>query len=194
MSVWKYIRKMLLRVFHEYEFTANTPVHRRAICCFYDLEIRVYNNSVGGTFSQHRAPSKRNPLEIFIKKVHGESMSGEGGEARIHHRYTRPVINSRPMPYPLWYLSQPCTYRYTSISLSPPPLRALDFRARTHGNSCQDEGRIVRENARVVAGKILFRFPSCLATYRGKRARTEIFYSTEISIDLSLLLRTYVER
>lgn len=25
-------------------------------------------------------------------------------------------------------------------------------------------------------------------TYRGKRARTEIFYSTEISIDLSLLL------
>lgn len=60
----------------------------------------------------------------------------------------------------------------------------LDFRARTHGNSWQGEGRIVRENTRVVAGKILFRFPSCPA-YRGKRARTEIFYSTRDSIDLS---------
>lgn len=135
---------MLLRVFHEYEFTANTPVHRRAICCFYDLEIRVYNNSVGGTFSQHRAPSKRNPLEIFIKKVHGESMSGEGGEARIHHRYTRPVINSRPMPYPLWYPSQPCTYRYTSISLPPPPVPWIFALARTEIRARTKEGSLER--------------------------------------------------
>lgn len=81
------------------------------------------------------------------------------------------VINSRPMPYPLWYPS----HSYTDILVSRPP-RVLDFRARTHGNSWQDEGRIVRENTRVVAGKILFRFPSCPATYRGKRARYSILF------------------
>lgn len=91
------------------------------------------------------------------------------------------VINSRPMPYPLWYPSHP----YTDILVSRPP-RVLDFRARTHGNSWQDEGRIVRENTRVVAGKILFRFPSCPATYRGKRARYSIL--PEIRLIYRLLL------
>lgn len=91
------------------------------------------------------------------------------------------VINSRPMPYPLWYPSHP----YIDILVSRPP-RVLDFRARTHGNSWQDEGRIVRENTRVVAGKILFRFPSCPATYRGKRARYSIL--PEIRLIYRLLL------
>lgn len=91
------------------------------------------------------------------------------------------VINSRPMPYPLWYPS----HSYTDILVSRPP-RVLDFRARTHGNSWQDEGRIVRENTRVVAGKILFRFPSCPATYRGKRARYSIL--PEIRLIYRLLL------
>lgn len=91
------------------------------------------------------------------------------------------VINSRPMPYPLWYPFHP----YTDILVSRPP-RVLDFRARTHGNSWQDEGRIVRENTRVVAGKILFRFPSCPATYRGKRARYSIL--PEIRLIYRLLL------
>lgn len=102
------------------------------------------------------------------------------------------VINSRPMPYPLWYPSHP----YTDILVSRPP-RVLDFRARTHGNSWQDEGRIVRENTRVVAGKILFRFPSCPATYRGKRARYSILPEIRLIYRLLLsitILANYVRR
>ena len=55
--------------------------------------------------------------------------------------------------------------------------------ARTEIRARSKEGSLERIHESS-AGKILFRFPSCLATYCGKRARTEIFYVPRDPIDL----------
>lgn len=129
-----------------------------------------------------RSSSKKSTGSLWAE---GRGGGGREREARIHHRYTSPVINSRPMPYPLWYPAQPCTYRYTFISLPPVPwifaLARTEIRARTK------EGSLERMHE-LSPVKYCSGFLRVWQTYRGKRARTEIFYSTEISIDLSLLL------
>lgn len=77
-------------------------------------------------------------------------------------------------------MAHPLSARRHLLSLYLP--RVSGFRACTHGNSCQDEGRIVGENTRVVAGKISFRFPSC-RVLRRTRAETR-FYVLDWSIGL----------
>lgn len=91
------------------------------------------------------------------------------------------VINSRPISPLILALPPPIAVIDTLVSL----VSWIFALARTEIRGRAKEGSLERI-VRVVAGKILFRLPSCPATeYRGKRARTEIFYSTRDSIDLS---------
>lgn len=124
-----------------------------AICCFYDLEGRAHNNSVAGTSSQPRAPPKRNPLEFSISKVRGESPN----TARIHHRYTRPLLIPVRCRTPL----RLSTTFYPTIS----PVSRVFAPARTEIRARTKEGLLERIHG---SSRVKYRSGSLRATYCGE--------------------------
>lgn len=148
-------------------------VEPRAICCFYDLEDHVYNNSDAraSSITLSRLPSSVVPFRprsltvggFSITQIHGESANTSWG----YIADTRAsVINFHPR----WrVVEHPLRHRRPNPSLFIPSrcfrARARKFVQQRRRRGDAGRGIVSGEYTRAVAAKISFRFPSCSATY-----------------------------
>lgn len=148
-------------------------VDPRAICCFYDLEDRAYNNSVARATSGTLFLSLARSLP---RSPAGPISSKSAGSPRVRAGDTSPiraclllilVLDGERSSIPFATLALLFSLRSSRLvsvfSRSRTEIRAAMKAAAVAAGG--GRGVVSREYIRVVAAKISFRFPSCSATY-----------------------------